>query len=100
MKSAVFLCAALFASHAMAGELVSHNGDDTIRLVDDECSSQPVLDQLEPEIRPQFRAASVFLQGQAFAACWRATPTGALLIYEDGDQGMVPFEVLKPLTSV
>jgi hypothetical protein len=100
MKLVAFLSAVLVASSAMAGELVSHSGDDTIRLVDDQCTSQLVLDQLQPESRPQFRAASVFLQGQAFAACWRATPTGALLIYEDGDQGMVPFDVLKPLTSV
>lgn len=100
MKSVAFLCAALVAGCSMAGELVSHNGDDTIRLVDEECSSQPVLDRLEPELKPQFRAVSVFLRGQAFAACWRATPSGALLIYEDGDQGMIPFDVLKPLTSV
>ena len=100
MKFVAFLCAALVVGSAMAGELVSHNGDDTIRLVDQECTSQLVLDQLQPESRPQFREASAFLQGQAFAACWRATPTGALLIYEDGDQGMVPFDALKPLTSV
>ena len=100
MKSVAFLGAALVAGCAISGELVSHNGDDTIRLVDEQCTSQSVLDQLQPELRPQFRAASVFLQGQAYAACWRATPTGALLIYEDGDQGIVPYDVLKPLTSV
>lgn len=97
MKEVAFLCAALAVAPVMAGELVSHEGDATIRLADKECTSQPVLDQLKPELRPQFRAASAVLQGRAFDACWHITPRGAHLIYEDGDEGLVPFDALKPL---
>lgn len=100
-KTIAFLCAALvLAPAAMARELVSHDGDDTIRLVDDECTSETVLSKLPPEVRAQFRAASAVLQGRSFSACWHITPQGAHLIYEDGDEGLVPFDSLKPLISI
>lgn len=100
MKLIAFLWAALVAAPGMAGELVSHNGGDTIRLADEECTNQPVLSHLRPELRAQFRAASAVLQGHDFAACWHITPDGAHLIYEDGDEGRVPFHALHPLISV
>jgi len=36
------------------------------------------------------------VQGRTFAACWRMTPNGAHVMYEDGDQGLVPLSDLKP----
>ena len=100
MKSVALVLAALAFAPAMAGELVSHDGDDTIRLAEGECTSESVLSKLPPELRAQFRAASAVLQGRSFAACWHITPRGAHLIYEDGDEGLVPFDALKPLLSV
>lgn len=94
------LCATLAMGAAMATELVSHQDGNTIRFGEAACSNESVLNRLPPELRAQFRAASAVLDGQNFQACWRVTPAGAYLIYEDGDQGLVPFGSLRPLISV
>ena len=100
MKAVTFLCATLVMAPVMAGELVAHAGRNTIRLAEGQCTSETVLRRLEPELQSQFRAASVVLEGSTFTACWRITPAGAHLVYEDGDQGLVPFNRLKPLISI
>jgi hypothetical protein len=43
-----------------------------------------------------FRAASAVFQGQRFQACWRMMGNAAYLMYEDGDQGVIPANELKP----
>jgi hypothetical protein len=98
MKLAI-LCAALAAAPAIAGELVARQGSDTIRLADAACTSEPVLSRLQPQTRSQFRAATAFVQGRTFVACWRMTPNAAHLVYEDGDQGLIPLTDLKPQLS-
>jgi hypothetical protein len=35
-------------------------------------------------------------QGQRFQACWRLVGNAAHLVYEDGDQGIIPTTELKP----
>ncbi len=100
MKTLALVCAALIAAPAMAEEMVSYRDGNTIRLGEGDCTSELVLNQVEPALQTQFRSASVELEGQKFAACWRVTPAGAFLIYEDGDQGLVPFNSLKPLLSI
>ncbi len=96
-----FLCAALLAAApAMANELVAYNGSDSIRLMDSECTSETVLRHLEPGTQSEFRAAAAVLQGQSFTACWRAIPAAAHLVYEDGDQGIIPVSTLKETTGI
>jgi hypothetical protein len=79
----------------MAGELVARHGDDSVRLADDPCTSETVLAQLDPRLHLQFKAASAVVQGRTFAACWSKAGNVAYLLYEDGDQGMVPIADLK-----
>lgn len=100
MKTWAVLCAAMVGASAMATELVSYQGKNVIHLADGACTSETVLNRLEPEMQGQFMAASAELDGATYKACWRATPAGAQLIYEDGDQGMVPMERIKPLVSI
>lgn len=95
----ILLCAALAAAPAMAGDLVGRHGGDTVRLADRPCTSERVLGLLEPQLQPQYKAASAVVQGQTFAACWRKTGGVAHLLYEDGDQGIVPLVELKPEMS-
>lgn len=97
----VFLCAALAltAAPVMAGSLVARHGGDTVRLADEPCTSEPVLALLEPELQPLYKAATAVVQGHAFAACWRRAGSTAHLLYEDGDQGVVPLADLKPELS-
>lgn len=96
-----FLCAALLAATStMANELVAGNGSDSVRLLESECTNESVLKHLEPSTRSEFRAAMAVLQGQSFTACWRALPAAAHLVYEDGDQGIIPASTLKQTVGI
>ncbi|HEX2544775.1 MAG TPA: hypothetical protein VHL79_07850 [Ramlibacter sp.] len=98
MKAVVF-CAALAtfaAAPAFAQDLVARQGNDSVRLSDAACKSELVLSRLEPAIASEFRSASALFQGQRFQACWRMMGNAAYLVYEDGDQGVIPAHELKP----
>ncbi|MBE7369617.1 hypothetical protein [Ramlibacter pallidus] len=98
MKAVVF-CAALatFAvAPAFAQELVARQGDDSVRLSDTACKSDLVLGRLDPSAAAEYRQASAVFQGQRFNACWRMVGGAAHLVYEDGDQGIIPATELKP----
>lgn len=92
----VLLCTALAAGTAFAGDLVARQGGDSVRLAEAPCKVEKVLSQLEPKLQEKYREATATVQGRTFAACWRMTPAGAHLMYEDGDQGLVPTTDLKP----
>jgi hypothetical protein len=79
-----------------AQELVARQGDDSVRLSDSECKSELVLSRIEPGMAGEFHAASAVFQGQRFQACWRMVGNAAYLVYEDGDQGIIPADELKP----
>jgi hypothetical protein len=98
MKAVVF-CAALAAFVAVpsfAQELVARQGDDSVRLSDSACTTPEVVNRLEPSTAEEYKAASAVFQGQKFNACWRAVGNVAHLVYEDGDQGIIPMQELKP----
>jgi hypothetical protein len=100
MKFAL-LCAAvaLVAAPALADELVASNGQDSVRLSDKPCSNDQVLKQLTPKFREQMKDASAVVDGQNFRACWIVDGDSAHLLYEDGDQGLIPLTDFKQPTS-
>lgn len=101
MKAVVF-CAAiatLAAAPVFAQDLIARQGDDSVRLSDDACKSDLILSRLEPRDIKEYHAASAVFQGQRFNACWRMMGNAAYLIYEDGDQGIIPAQELKPELS-
>ena len=100
MKSAL-LCAAaaLVAAPAFADELVASNGQDQVRLSDKPCSNEQVLGRLTPKLRDQMKDASAVVDGQNFRACWIVDGDAAHLLYEDGDQGLIPLADFKQPTS-
>ena len=101
MKALVF-CAAiatLAAAPAFAQDLIARQGDDSVRLSDNACKSDLILSRLAPGDVKEYRAASAVFQGQRFQACWRMMGNAAYLIYEDGDQGIIPAQELKPELS-
>jgi hypothetical protein len=102
MKAVVF-CAAVAAAFAVAPsfaqDLIARQGDDSVRLSDATCKSELVLSRIEPGTAEEFHAASAMFQGQRFQACWRMMGNAAYLIYEDGDQGIIPATELKPELS-
>lgn len=97
MRFALLCTAALLAAPAFADEVVASNGSDSVRLSDTQCSSDKVLEQLEPGMRTRLKDASAVIQGQSLKACWIAAGKAAFLLYEDGDKGVVPLsEFRKP----
>lgn len=95
MRTIALLCAAFAATPAFAGDLVAYEGTDMIRLKPETCTNQTVLNRIDPEVRALFLTASATLQGQHYTACWSITPTAAYLVYEDGDQGLIPLTKLQ-----
>ncbi len=88
--------AAFAAAPTFAQELVARQGNDSVRLSDAACQSELVLARVEPGSKGEYRAASAMFQGQSFVACWRVLGSVAHLVYEDGDQGIIPMQELKP----
>ena len=100
MKSALlWAAAAMIAAPVLADELVASNGQDSVRLSDKPCSSDQVLQQLTPKFREQMKDASAVVDGQNVRACWIVDGDAAHLLYEDGDQGLIPLADFKQPTS-
>jgi hypothetical protein len=97
MKIVLIACAAaLAATSVFADELVARNGDDSVRLADAPCTSKLVLSRLEGQTQDDFKQATAVVGGQSFQACWHVVGSSAHLMYEDGDQGLIPLSDLKP----
>jgi hypothetical protein len=95
MKRALMFVAVLAASLAMADDLVASKGDATVRLTQGECFDV-VLAILRPELRDRVKAAHATVGGKQYRACWMVRSDGDIgLLYEDGDEGLVPRADLK-----
>jgi hypothetical protein len=90
MKYVLLCAAALLAAPAMAEEVVASNGVDSVTLSDAQCSSQKILDAIDASVRDQLKDATATIGGQQFKGCWVVDGEVAHLVYEDGDEGMVP----------
>jgi len=90
MRIALLCAAALVAAPVLADEVVANNGDDSVRLSDTRCSSQKVLGLAGPPARGELKDAVATIAGQSFKACWVVEGGMARLVYEDGDEGLVP----------
>lgn len=88
--------AAAAAAPAFADELVARQGNDSVRLSDSACQSELVLARVEPGEHGEYKAATAEFQGQNYVACWRTMGNVAHLVYEDGDQGIIPLQELTP----
>lgn len=96
MRNVLLLSAALAVAPAFAEQLVARSGDDSVRLSETPCTSQQVLGQLQPGTHELYKSASAVVSGTTFNACWRVVGNAAHLLYEDGDQGVIPLSELKP----
>jgi hypothetical protein len=93
----LLICAALAAAApAFAQDLIARQGNDSVRLGDKPCTSDLVLGRLQPQQKQEYKAATAVVDGQTFQACWRPLGSAAHLLYEDGDQGLIPMHDLRP----
>jgi hypothetical protein len=99
MRFALLCAAALLAAPVLADEMVASSGNDSVRLSNSPCSSEHVLNRLKPQYRAELRDATAVVQGQTFKACWVVEGQAAHLLYEDGDQGLIPLRDFKVPTS-
>lgn len=99
MKSLVF-AACIAASFAVSADMVAKNGDDTVVLMDKPCPYGSVLRYIDEKHRDRFKKADTRVSGQRYFACWVEVDGLVMLVYEDGDQGMVPLAMFKDSPGV
>lgn len=87
----------LVAAPALA-DSVARQGADWVRITARPCTNEKVPQHIpDAGRRLDFRAATAQFGGQGYSACWTPIPGGVGLVYEDGDQGIVPQGDLKPV---
>ena len=96
MRTVLIFAALVAAAPAFAQDLVARQGNDSVRLAETPCTSELVLGRVQPQQKEEYRQASAVVDGQTFQACWRPMGAAAHLMYEDGDQGLIPLTDLKP----
>jgi hypothetical protein len=93
MKQAITLAALLCAALSYAAP-VARQGTDAVQLLETPC---PAAVPVDAALRDQYAAAVANIGGKLYAACWMAVPARGFvhLVFEDADQGMVPFQHFK-----
>lgn len=96
-----FLLMLLLVAASAFADSEFRQGADFVRLTVRPCTNDKVLALLKEagEDAADYHAASAEVGGVAFAGCWKPAYSKRVIMlrYDDGDQGMVPFEVLKPV---
>jgi hypothetical protein len=97
MLLAIAIAASLCACATTAGhELVATDRrGDVVRVSDRPCAIAEILSVTPPQYRERLRDASATVGGQRYRACWFVDGDSAHLVYEDGDEGMVPLAAFK-----
>jgi hypothetical protein len=92
-----FLCSLLVAGFAISGFAApqASNGRDFVTLRDTACSSAEVLAHVPDQLKKYFYNAEVFLNGTQYKACFTVQGENVILVYPDGDQGMLPVAMFK-----
>jgi hypothetical protein len=90
----------LIAFPVFGAELIARDGDNEVRLFDSPCVHAETLGRLPPPMREKYSKATGRFQGQMFYGCWRLQGNAAVVIWEDGDQGLIPVADLKPAMDI
>lgn len=92
----LILSIALLAGPALAGDMVARQDGDTVRLTEAPCPDE-VLQYVAEGSRGYFRKALAIIDGRNFVACHYLRPDDrVLVVYEDGDQRLIPLAHFKP----
>lgn len=84
---------------ASAGDLISTNGGNWLRLSASPCTHEGILSQLKADFRDQFQAGSAHSSGIGYAVCWIERDGLAFVVFEDGDRGIYPMSAFKPVPT-
>lgn len=88
----LILALAIVAVPAQAAELVARQGADEARIFDAPCPHTAALAHLPEQDRSSYRQAIARFQGAVYPACWRRRGGLVHMVYEDGDQGLIPVD--------
>jgi hypothetical protein len=86
---------ALLATPVYAETMVARQGNDQVALYDKPCEVASVLRFIPENLRKTFRRADAQIGGQRWFACFRVVDRSIHVIYEDGEQGVIPVEEFK-----
>lgn len=91
------LAAALFAGPAMADMEARNEGGDVLRITREPCP--PAVLKVIPEgHRGVFRLALATVGGTTYRACWALRVDAmVMIVYDDGESGLVPIAMFKQL---
>lgn len=94
-KFAVLIAALFLALPALADTFVGTSGRDLVRLSTAVCTHAPVLSLIPEKYRSVVRDATAEIDGKTWRACWFVDGDSAHLLFEDGDQGLLPLGMFK-----
>jgi hypothetical protein len=84
------------APMALAGQRVASEGDDEVRIFDTPCVSMETIARIPEANREGWGKVQGRVQGQRFFGCWRALGEAIYILWEDGDQGIMPLQEFHP----
>jgi hypothetical protein len=96
---ALVVAVGMFIPHAHAEDIrtmVTRNGNDVIRLQNRPCVHAGTLSRIKPDWRDKFRHGRALVEGKDFFLCWIVHGDAVFVLYEDGDQGLIPLTDFKP----
>lgn len=100
VRFGILLAIAFIAVPALA-DAEARQGNDWVRITERPCVDLNVLEKIGLAMSNplEFRAATARVGGKSYAACWKPVRGGVALVYEDGDQGVIPLNHLKEVPS-
>lgn len=97
----ILLIAALIAAGpALAADRIARQGDDEVTIRETPCTVASVLMRIPEAQREGWQRADARFQGQRFFACWRVLQGAVELLYDDGDQGILPLTAFKDVLEI
>lgn len=97
--SIAVLSALAFVFPAKA-DLIAKQGADYLLLREDGACLPALLEQFPEEYRTRAYPAEAMVDGKKYVGCWVQVGDVAGLLYEDGDIGQIPMELLTPYVGV
>lgn len=94
MRRLVFAALLCAASSSFAAK-IAQRGDDWVRVYDSPCVSAETIARIPEGDRKGWGKVQGFFGGQKFFGCWRPMGNSTYILWEDGDQGIVPNGDLK-----
>jgi hypothetical protein len=90
----ILIAAVLVAGNAFASQTF-RRGEDWVRIFESPCVSAETLMRIDEASRKHFQKAQGVVNHERFFGCWRTVGDTVYIIWEDGDEGIVPKGDLK-----